>query len=54
VSHAAADQLRQRGSGPELRPLCEGTAEFNSIWGNGIIDALAAVTPGAGGDEDGG
>jgi subtilisin family serine protease len=42
------------GRDPSFDALCEGTAEFNSIWGNGIIDALAAVTPGAGGDEDGG
>ena len=23
---------------------CTGTTEFNSIWGEGIVDALAAVT----------
>jgi subtilisin family serine protease len=26
--------------------LCTGNARFNSIWGNGIVDALAAVTAG--------
>ena len=23
---------------------CTGTADFNSIWGDGIVDALAAVS----------
>ena len=31
------------GRGPEFDALCEGNARFNSIWGNGIVDALAAV-----------
>ena len=32
------------GRGPEYDALCTGNAQFNSIWGNGIVDALAAVT----------
>jgi lantibiotic leader peptide-processing serine protease len=43
----------REGRTTEFDALCEGTAEFNSIWGNGIVDALAAVTPGAGCDDDG-
>ena len=32
------------GRPAEFDALCEGTAEFNSIWGDGIVDALAAVS----------
>jgi lantibiotic leader peptide-processing serine protease len=32
------------GRGPEFDALCTGNARFNSIWGNGIVDALNAVT----------
>ncbi len=32
------------GRGPEYDALCEGTPRFNSIWGHGIVDALAAVS----------
>lgn len=32
------------GRGPEYDALCTGTARFNSIWGDGIVDALAAVS----------
>jgi subtilisin family serine protease len=28
---------------PDYNALCTGSAKFNSIWGNGIVDALAAV-----------
>src|SRR5581483_984563 len=28
---------------PDYNALCTGNAKFNSIWGNGIVDALAAV-----------
>lgn len=30
--------------GPEFTATCTGTAAFNSVWGEGIIDALAAVS----------
>jgi len=32
------------GRGPQYDALCEGNAKFNSIWGDGIVDALAAVS----------
>ncbi len=32
------------GRTPDFNATCVGTAEFNNIWGNGIVDALAAVT----------
>jgi subtilisin family serine protease len=32
--------------------LCVGTTSFNSIWGDGIVDALAAVTAGDQGSGD--
>jgi subtilisin family serine protease len=32
------------GRGPAYDATCTGNAEFNSIWGNGIVDALGAVT----------
>ena len=28
----------------DFNALCEGTPQFNSIWGDGIVDALAAVS----------
>jgi subtilisin family serine protease len=31
------------GRAPEFNALCTGTTAFNSIWGDGIVDALAAV-----------
>jgi hypothetical protein len=27
--------------------FCEGTEVYNGVYGNGIVDALAAVSPGA-------
>jgi subtilisin family serine protease len=32
------------GRPAEFNATCTGTADFNSIWGEGIVDALAAVT----------
>ena len=32
------------GRDPSFTATCTGTADFNSIWGEGIVDALAAVT----------
>jgi lantibiotic leader peptide-processing serine protease len=32
------------GRPAEFNATCTGTPDFNSIWGNGIVDALAAVT----------
>ena len=32
------------GRPPAFDALCTGTTDFNSIWGDGIVDALAAVT----------
>jgi subtilisin family serine protease len=32
------------GLPPSYDALCVGNAKFNSIWGNGIVDALAAVS----------
>jgi subtilisin family serine protease len=32
------------GRPAEFNATCTGTTEFNSIWGEGIVDALAAVT----------
>jgi subtilisin family serine protease len=34
----------QVGRPPDWNATCTGTTEFNSIWGEGIVDALAAVT----------
>jgi lantibiotic leader peptide-processing serine protease len=41
----------REGRPAEFNALCEGTTEFNSIWGHGIVDALAAVTRGAQGNS---
>ena len=30
--------------GPAYNAECVGTTDFNSIWGDGIVDALAAVS----------
>ncbi|MEP6761750.1 MAG: S8 family serine peptidase [Sporichthyaceae bacterium] len=35
------------GRSTEFNALCEGTLEFNSFYGSGIVDAYAAVTTGA-------
>ena len=32
------------GRPAEFNATCTGTPDFNSIWGDGIVDALAAVT----------
>ena len=32
------------GRSPAYDALCTGTTDRNSIWGDGIVDALAAVT----------
>ncbi len=32
------------GRSADFNALCEGTPQFNSIWGDGIVDALAAVS----------
>jgi hypothetical protein len=41
----------REGRPADFNALCEGTTEFNSIWGHGIVDALAAVTRGAQGNH---
>jgi subtilisin family serine protease len=35
------------GRDASYNALCTGTADRNSIWGDGIVDALAAVTRGS-------
>ncbi len=40
--HSYADKLR----GPEFDALCEGNARKNGFYGQGIVDALAAVQKG--------
>ena len=47
ISYAAV------GRGPEFDALCTGSTAQNSIWGDGIVDALAAVTRGRGDDGHG-
>ena len=32
------------GRTPDFNATCTGTTDFNSIWGDGIVDALAAVS----------
>ncbi len=48
TDHACPDPAlityTQVGRPASYDALCEGTTKFNSIWGDGIVDALAAVT----------
>jgi subtilisin family serine protease len=49
--HACPDPPLQtytnEGRSAEFNALCTGTPEFNAFYGNGIVDAYAAVTTGA-------
>jgi subtilisin family serine protease len=38
------ESYANEGRGPEYDAPCTGTLDFNSIYGHGIVDALAAVT----------
>jgi lantibiotic leader peptide-processing serine protease len=48
TDHACPDpptiSYANEGRPAEFNAVCTGTTEFNSIWGEGIVDALAAVT----------
>ena len=44
VPESADDHYMNVGRPASFDATCTGTADFNSIWGEGIVDALAAVT----------
>ena len=41
---AGARLHERRPAAGRSTPTCTGTADDNNIWGDGIVDALAAVT----------